>query len=409
MTPSDSKPKQSRTPSGLVCAEITRAELADWLHLLETPGIGRLSARRLLATFGSPGAVREASRAALSAQVGATLAAVLQRPLDDVAAQVDATWEWLQGAPTRQVLTLDQPGLYPRGWLDSADPPLLLWTDGDIGLLQRPMLAIVGTRHPTPDGLAHAHDFAAAASAAGLCVVSGLAIGVDGAAHEGALTGPVGTVAVLGSGLDRIYPRSHVDLARRIAGHGLLVSEMPLGTAPLPSHFPQRNRLIATAALGTLVVEAAMRSGSLLTARLSVEAGREVFAIPGSVHNPQSRGCHALIRQGAKLVETLQDVLEELHLAARTGMPKDAEAVPPPVVPDARPEQDVVRQLPLVTDDAPEDPLLAALGWSAATLDVLQARTGWSAASLSVRLLELELSGQVLRLPGGVFQRRASA
>jgi DNA processing protein len=230
---------------------------------------------------------------------------------------------------------------------------------------------------------------------------------VDGAAHEGALSGPVGTVAVLGSGLDRVYPRSHVELARRITAHGLLISEMPLGTAPLPSHFPQRNRLIATAALGTLVVEAAVRSGSLLTARLSVEAGREVFAIPGSVHNPQSRGCHALIRQGAKLVETLQDVLEELHLAARAGTPKEA--------PEST-NGDPATQLSIdcdaasaTSDDEPEDPLLAALGWSAATLDVLQARTGLSASSLSVRLLELELDGQVLRLPGGVFQRRASA
>lgn len=400
----DIKPKPARP-------ELSRAELADWLHLLETPGIGRIAARRLLATFGSPAAVRGASRAALSAQVGATLANALQRPLDEVAVLAEATWDWLQGAPTRHVLTLDQPGLYPRGWLDSADPPLLLYTDGDLGLLQRPMLAIVGTRHPTPDGLSHAHDFAAAASAAGLCVVSGLALGVDGAAHEGALTGPVGTVAVLGSGLDRIYPRSHVDLARRITAHGLLVSEMPLGTAPLPSHFPQRNRLIATAALGTLVVEAAVRSGSLLTARLSVEAGREVFAIPGSVHNPQSRGCHALIRQGAKLVETLQDVLEELHLAARAGTPREAsEAHDDGPATQMRIEPDPATS---VADDqadgASEDPLLSALGWSAATLDVLQARTGWSTSALSVRLLELELSGQVLRLPGGVFQRRASA
>ncbi|MEY2655054.1 MAG: hypothetical protein RLZZ524_2082 [Pseudomonadota bacterium] len=400
--------------------KLTRAELADWLHLLETPGIGRMAARRLLATFGSPAAVREASRSALAAQVGTALADALHRPLDSGAALLASCWDWLQADPLRQVLTLDQPGLYPRGWLDSADPPLLVWTEGDLGLLQRPMLAIVGTRHPTPDGLAHAHDFAAAASEAGLCVISGLAIGVDGAAHQGALSGPVGTVAVLGSGLDRIYPRSHVDLARRITTHGLLVSEMPLGTAPLPAHFPQRNRLIATAALGTLVVEAAVRSGSLLTARLSVEAGREVFAIPGSVHNPQSRGCHALIRQGAKLVESLQDVLEELHLAARAGTPRESDAgtFDDGTLPSPAAEPDLLTttaprgrddRSESASDDTPEDPLLAALGWSAATLDVLQVRTGWSASTLSVRLLELELSGHVLRLPGGVFQRRGSA
>ncbi|MGY0197347.1 DNA-processing protein DprA [Leptothrix sp. BB-4] len=373
-----------------------RSELADWLHLLETPGIGRTAARRLLATFGSPGAVREAPFEALAAQVGKPLAAGLHAAVPGLAQRVETTWAWLHAAPDRHILTLDQAGHYPRGWLDSADPPLLVHAEGDLSLLQRPMLAIVGTRHPTPDGLAHAHGFAAAASEAGLTVVSGLAIGVDGAAHEGALTGLARTIAVPGSGLDRVYPRSHLDLARRIAQQGLLISEMPLGTSPLPAHFPQRNRLIATLALGTLVVEAAVRSGSLLTARLSVEAGREVFAIPGSIHNPQSRGCHALIRHGAKLVESLEDVLEELHLTAPSPTPRDV-------------AEPVDTALPAPAGDDTEDPLLAALGWSPATLDVLQARTGWSASTLAVRLLELELGGDVLRLPGGVFQRRASA
>ncbi|MDP4302328.1 DNA-processing protein DprA [Leptothrix discophora] len=378
-------------------------EVADWLHLLGTPGIGRTAARRLLATFGSPAAVREARVEALAVIVGPAAARALQSSPDGHEARVASTWDWLHAAPHRHLLTLDQPAFYPRGWLDSADPPLLIHAEGDLSLLQRPALAIVGTRHPTPDGLTHAHDFAAAAGQAGLTVVSGLAIGIDGAAHEGGLRSPGRTIAILGSGLDRIYPRSHLDLARRIAQAGLLLSEMPLGTAPLPQHFPQRNRLIATLAMGTLVVEAAVRSGSLLTARLAVEAGREVFAIPGSVHNPQSRGCHALIRQGAKLVESLQDVLEELHLAAPAGRSGAASGDDPTAVdaPDESTPQD--------GDAMSEDPLLAALGWSPATLDVLQARTGWSASLLSVRLLELELSGDVLRLPGGVFQRRASA
>ena len=375
-----------------------RSELADWLHLLGTPGIGRTVARRLLSIFGSPGAVRDAPSDALASQIGKPLAAALRTRAPDLPERVAATWDWLHAAPNRHILTIDQAGHYPRGWLDSSDPPLLVHAEGDLSLLQRPALAIVGTRHPTPDGLAHARGFAAVASEAGLTVVSGLAIGVDGAAHEGALTGPGSTIAVLGSGLDRIYPRSHLDLAHRIAQQGLLISEMPMGTAPLPAHFPQRNRLIATLALGTLVVEAAVRSGSLLTARLSVEAGREVFAVPGSIHNPQARGCHALIRQGAKLVESLEDVLEELHLAAPATAPREVSA-----------NVELPLALLPASDGHDEDPLLTALGWSPATLDVLQARTGWNTSTLSVRLLELELRGDVTRLPGGVFQRSASA
>ena len=229
---------------------------------------------------------------------------------------------------------------------------------------------------------------AAALGDAGFVIVSGLALGIDGAAHEGALAGSGATVAVIGTGPDQVYPARHRALAQRIVQRGLILSEYLPGTPPLPLHFPQRNRIIAGLARGTLVVEAAVQSGSLITARMAVEAGREVFAIPGSIHAPQSRGCHALIRQGAKLVESAADILEEFQGGTQAEM-----ALEPGT--DETPS------------DAPADALLEALGHDPVTLDALSARTGWSAADLNVRLLELELDGQVARLPGGLFQRRA--
>lgn len=252
---------------------------------------------------------------------------------------------------------------------------------------------MVGSRNPTAQGADHARQFARALRAAGLTIVSGLALGIDAAAHEGALQGPPdpatpATIAVVGTGLDRVYPRANKELAHRIARHGLLVSEYPLGTPPLAANFPKRNRIISGLSQGTLVVEAALASGSLITARLAAEQGREVFAIPGSIHAPQSRGCHALLRQGAKLVETAQDVLEELRLPA-AGQAPESDA-PPPAAPA---HQEV----------------LDALGFDPLGLDALVARTGLPAATLQVRLLELELEGQVARLPGGMFQRVGSA
>jgi DNA processing protein len=268
--------------------------------------------------------------------------------------------------------------------LQTADPPLLLFADGDAAWLRRPMLAIVGSRNASAQGLDNARAFAQALGDAGFTVVSGLAAGIDGAAHEGALAGNGGTVAVIGTGPDIVYPSRHRRLAERVRARGLILSEYLPGTPPLAANFPPRNRIIAGLAQGTLVVEAALPSGSLITARLAVEAGREVFAIPGSIHAPQARGCHALIRQGAKLVETAADVLEELQAPARA----------------------VQGRLALEPESA-GDPLLAALGHDPVTLDALSARTGWSAAALNVRLLELELDGQVARLPGGLFQRRS--
>jgi len=262
-------------------------------------------------------------------------------------------------------------------------------------------MAIVGSRNPTPQGSANARQFARTLAAQGICVVSGLALGIDGAAHEGALDGAPpsapgpATIAVIGTGIDRVYPRQHRDLAHRIAARGLIVSEYPLGTPPLPGNFPRRNRLIAGLSQGTLVVEAALQSGSLITARLASEQGKEVFAIPGSIHSPQSRGSHALIRQGAKLVETAQDVLEELRWPqAVLAMTNEAAGAV------SAPDDDL---------NHPHQGLLQALGADPVSLDALQARTGLQTATLQAQLLELELAGQVGRLPGGLFQRLGQA
>jgi len=362
-----------------------RDELGSWLRLLETPGVGRESARRLLAAFGSPEAVFAAKSGAWHSVVGAPIAAALAQVPERWEVLLHSTWDWLvaPGDTPRGVLALGD-GDYPDALLQTADPPLLLYLNGHRELLNRPGIAIVGSRSASPQGCDNARGLARERSQAGWCIVSGLALGIDGAAHEGALLGPGSTIAVVGTGLDSDYPKRHQKLARRIAHDGLLVSEYPLGTAPLAGNFPQRNRLIAGLTRGTLVVEAALQSGSLIPARLAAEAGREVFAIPGSIHASLSRGCHQLIQQGAKLVATAQDILDELHHESR---PR-ALAPPAPV--------------------AAESSLLQALGHDPVSLDALMARTGEDAAHLNARLLELELEGQIQRLPGQLFQRRAT-
>ncbi|WP_409050180.1 DNA-processing protein DprA [Sphaerotilus sp.] len=373
-------------------AALARDELAAWLRLLETPGIGRQRARRLLRAFGGPREVFEASPAAWREVLdGHKVSEALARPPEGHDALVERTVQWLE-QPGCHLLVLGDP-VFPSSWMELVDPPLVLHARGRLELLGIDALAIVGSRHPTPQGADNAFQFAAALSEAGMVVVSGLAQGIDGAAHEGALSGPSGTIAIVGTGLDRVYPRQHHALAGRIATEGLMLSEHVLGTPPLAPHFPQRNRLIAGLGRGTLVVEAALQSGSLITARLAMECGREVFAIPGSIHSPQVKGCHKLIKDGAKLVETTQDILDELHWGTSTTV---------------RPAKDQAAPLK-VADDQPEDPLLQALGWTPTTLDALQARTGWPTSELNIRLLELELSSQVIRLPGQLFQRQSNA
>lgn len=383
-----------------------RLERDAWLQIVLCDGLGRATARRLLAAFGSAHAVLQASSAARQRAAGAA-AAVLDSPPASLAPRVEAARAWLDEErpedDLRALWTLGD-AHYPAALLQTVDPPLALFAQGDPAWMAWPMLAIVGSRHATAQGLDHAHAFARHFSDAGWTVVSGLASGIDGAAHEGALAGSGGTVAVVGTGLDTVYPGKHRRLAERIRARGLILSEYGPGTPPLPPHFPRRNRIIAGLSAGTLVVEATLQSGSLITARLAAESGREVFAIPGSIHAPQARGCHALIRQGAKLVETAQDVLEELRPLVPALAPALASALPP--MQAAAPANRAGRPQTQAQDDPPT-PLLQALGHDPVTLDALCARTGWDPALLNVKLLELELDGQVARLPGGLFQRRA--
>ncbi len=358
-------------------------ELGAWLRLLETPGVGRESARRLLSSFASPQAVFRASESAWRSVVGGSVAAALAAPPESLAALTAKTLEWLDAAPqSRSVIVLGDPN-YPAALLETTDPPLLLYAQGRVERLLAPSLAIVGSRNPTRQGVDNARAFAEHLSHAGLSIVSGLALGIDAAAHDGALSGPSGTIAVVGTGLDQVYPKRNAKLAQRIVEEGLILGEYALGMPPLPPNFPVRNRIIAGLTRGTLVVEAALQSGSLITARLATEAGRDVYAIPGSIHSPLSRGCHALLKQGAKLVDTAQDILEDLHWGSAGARQQPAQPSQP---------------------SAP-DPLLDALGYDPVGLEALVARTGWSAAQLSAKLLELELDGQVARLPGQLFQR----
>ncbi len=369
-----------------------REDLASWLRLALTPGVGNETARKLMAAFGPPASLFAAPATALRQFVSAPLAASLSQPPAELAAQLASTLAWLaqdQADVPRRVLHLGDPD-YPPALLNIEDPPLMLYVQGEIRRPWPAALAVVGSRNPTAQGKINAHQFGRSLAQAGLTVVSGLALGIDGAAHEGALEGAapgqLATIAVVGTGLDRVYPRQHEALADRIARHGLIVSEYPLGTPPLPANFPRRNRLISGLSEGTLVVEAALQSGSLITARMASEQGKEVFAIPGSIHSVQSRGCHELLRQGAKLVESARDVLEELR-------PDVATASPSP---------------PGHAATGAAGRLLDALGFDPVSLDALVDRTGTSAAELQAHLLELELAGHVARLPGGRFQRTAA-
>jgi DNA processing protein len=354
------------------------AELAAWLRLTLVPGLGGQGLRKLLGEFGLPSHVLGAGRAALAGSVGDALA---QRILTVYGgAAVDAALRWAE-EPGHSIVTLAD-AAYPQQLLEIPDPPALLYVLGDAGRAARRGLAIVGSRNATPQGAADAERFARAFSTAGLTIASGLALGIDAAAHRGALDGTGSTVAVLGCGVDVVYPQRNANLYDAIAARGALVSEFPLGTPPVAANFPRRNRLISGLARGVLVVEAAPASGSLITARLAAEQGREVFAIPGSIHSPLSKGCHALIKQGAKLVESAQDVLDELGWPAAVAVPAPASA-------------------------QAEKPhaLLAHLGHDPCNVDTLCQRSGLTPDTVSAMLVELELAGMVAALPGGRYQR----
>lgn len=362
---------------------IADASLKAWLSLSLTRGLGGESARRLLKEFGSPEAVFAASTGSLKAVVKAEVAAVISSGIAEEA--ITPALAWLEDSSNHIVTLADDD--YPQALLNIPDPPLLLYVKGRLDLLNRPSLAVVGSRNATPQGNNNAEAFARTLSDAGLCIISGLAHGIDAAAHRGALRGQGknqgSSVAIVGTGLDKVYPAANRDLAHALAQQGALVSEFPLGTPPLAANFPRRNRLISGMSIGCLVVEASLQSGSLITARLALEQGRDVFAIPGSIHAPQSKGCHALLKQGAKLVETAQDILEELNiLLAAPGHDAQNPGTP-----------------------APGLALLDHLGFDPVDVNTLSARCGLTIAELSAMLLTLELEGRVVTLPGGLYQR----
>ncbi len=355
---------------------MTRGQgLEAWLTLCLTPGLGAATIRRLLKEFGLPENVLAADTAALARQAGTEAATALIKGA--ASAAVERALEWAS-KPRHQIITLAD-ATYPRLLLEIADPPPLLYADGEVSLLERSALAIVGSRNGTAQGQRNAEAFAKAFSQGGLTIVSGLALGIDAAAHRGGLAGEGSTIAVLGTGIDIVYPQSNAPLFRQVAESGLLLSEYPVGTPSIGHNFPRRNRLISGLARGCLVVEAALDSGSLITARLATEQGREVFAIPGSIHSPLSKGCHALIKDGAKLVDSAQDVLAEL------GNWRYASTLP--------------AQLGAAGG------LLEHMGFDPVDIDALCARAGLPAERIAAELLRLELDGLVATLPGGRYQR----
>lgn len=357
--------------------------LAAWLRLTLIPGVGGKTQRKLLKAFGLPEAIFAAGRATLVGVIGDKPASLLLETDNHAAIERALTWS---ETPGHQLLTLADAN-YPQALLQIADPPTLLYVRGRLNPLNKPALAIVGSRNPTPQGIKNAEAFAAALSEAGLTIASGLALGIDAAAHRGALRASGNTVAFIGTGIDRLYPARNQQLALAIATKGSIVSEFPLGVPPAAANFPRRNRLISGFSRGALVVEATVDSGSLITARLAAEQGREVFAIPGSIHSPHSRGCHKLIREGAKLVETVQDVLDELTWSLPAG-------ATPAGACEATPQGHV---------------LLQSMGFDPCNLDELVERSGLTADVVSVMLFHLELDGQVATLPGGRYQRISQA
>lgn len=360
-------------------------ELAQWLRLERTAGVGPETARRLLSAFGLPGNIFSASLATLQEVVTERVARALLAPLSaEATALIERTLEWATHSGNHVLTVADS--TYPQTLLNTADPPIVLYAKGRIELLGQVSVAVVGSRNATAQGVNNAEKFSEALSQAGLTVISGMALGIDTAAHEGGLRGAGSTVAVIGTGADIVYPARNRSLAHRIAESGCIISEYPLGTPAIPSNFPRRNRLISGLSRGVLVVEAAAQSGSLITARMAGEQGRDVFAIPGSIHSPLAKGCHLLIKQGAKLVESAQDILEEITYRV------PASTVPAPHTAPAR-----------------SSPILDAMGFDPVDLDTLAMRCEFDIAALHAELLTLELEGVVETLPGGVVRRLATS
>lgn len=400
---------------------LSEDSLAAWLRLSLQPGIGAIHAHRLLQTFEDPCALYQASYATLHAILAAPLAAQLTQPLNpDTAKYIERALCWAR-EPGQALVTPAHP-LYPERLRQMPDAPLVLYARGALRRLEQEALALVGARNATADGLDHAEAFALYLAQQGFAIISGLAHGIDAAAHRGALAaGPEhgGTIAVLGTGADIIYPTSHRALADNIlSADGLILSEFELGRPALAAHFPKRNRIVAGLSLGVVVVEAALKSGSLITARLAVDLGREVFAIPGSIHSPLSRGPHALIKQGAKLVESGADILSELQpattlkrneakAATRQGLQNQLPLMGKSTPRAAKPQTVASAGLDLERIQAPipNSPLWDAIGYDPVTEEQLQRRTGLAPAHLQVELFTLELEGHIVRRGHGQFVR----
>lgn len=358
------------------------ADIESWLSLNLIDGLGDESIRRLLVAFGNPAAIFAADIPALERIVKNPIAKRIKQGADHN--KIAGALKWLED-PVNAIITLADPD-YPAQLLNIADPPPLLYFKGRRELLRLPALAVVGSRNATPQGLSNAEAFSEAASNAGLCIISGMALGIDTAAHQGGLRGYAASIAVIGTGLDIVYPAKNHPLAHKLAKEGALISEFPLSTPAIGRNFPRRNRIISGMSQGCLVVEAALRSGSLITARQALDQGREVMAIPGSIHSPLSKGCHALIKQGAKLVESTQDILDELN------------CLPSIMSENKRTEFTIEKS----TENTA---LLEHLGYDAVDIDTLCVRSGLTAEVVSAMLLILELDGQVSSLPGGCYQR----
>jgi DNA processing protein len=353
-------------------------ELEAWLTLSLAPGLSDENFRRLLVAFGGPQQILGATRKALASVVSERAAAAVAAPL--TLEQLRVVGAWLDDASNRIVTFADS--FYPQALLQIPDAPPVLYAKGRVELLNHTAFAIVGSRNATQHGIAHAESFARVLSDAGLTIVSGLALGIDAAAHRGGLAGASSTVAVVGTGLDLVYPARNRELAHELARSGCIVSEFALGTGPIASNFPRRNRLISGLGRGCLVVEAAVSSGSLITARMANEQGKDVFAMPGSVNSPLAKGCHSLIKQGAKLVETADDILEEL------GMPAAS----------------VANSAPVANETANHE-VLKTLGYDPCDIDTLCAKSGVSTDLIAALLTQWELEGLIEALPGGRYQR----
>lgn len=369
-------------------------DLEYWLALNRVAGLAPQRAKRLLAQFGGPRAIFEASESTLIAQ---NISAKTRQSLKDPAwSGVERDRCWLEGT-RHHVVTLADP-LYPKRLSEIADPPPVLFVAGSRDVLAQPQLAIVGSRNPTAAGRDIAGAFSRAFASTGLVVTSGLALGIDAAAHRGAIDGGGNTIAVMGCGAGLVYPDQHAALARETVAHGAVVTEFGVGTPPRAQNFPRRNRIISGLSLGVLVVEAARKSGSLTTARCALEQGREVFAIPGSIHNPLAKGCHSLIRAGAKLVETVEDVFEEIAHQFE---------IQPPVEPGHSSGFDIAPGADPMGLDEDYTLLLESMAYDRVAVDTLVSRTGLTAEVVSSMLLLLELNGLVAPEPGGFYSRTA--